>query len=225
MYRPAWSRLVVCVVSLLVLPILAALATACGAPEESKPRPLPEDPQTLSPGTYRSEEFEPSLTFTVGQGWSNLIWETSDHLALAWRDTRELHFVAAWEVYEPAKTGVPDVVEAPEDLVSWFREHPYLRTTEPKPVTVGGVEGSRFDVVVGEVPERYYGACGSDCVDIFRVENSTLGHWKGGKARAIVLEGVEGETVTIGVVSPVGEFDEFAPEAQKVIDTVEWRGS
>jgi hypothetical protein len=161
----------------------------------------------------------------VGEGWSNLPWEGSDHLALAWRDTRELHFVAAREVYEPAKAGVPDAVEAPEDMVGWFREHPYLRTTEPKPVTVGGVEGSRFDVVVGEVPERYYGACGSDCVDIFRVgDSSTLGHWKGGKARAIVLEGVEGETVTIGVASPKGEFDEFVSEARKVIDTVKWTG-
>jgi hypothetical protein len=225
MYRPTLRKQALGLGLLATLVVLALSACGGGQEQADRPRPLPEDPQTLSPGTYRSEEFEPALTFTVGEGWSNLIWETSDHLALAWRDTRELHFVAAWEVYEPAKTGVPDVVEAPEDLVGWFREHPYLRTTEPKPVTVGGIEGSRFDVVVGEVPERYYGACGSDCVDIFRVENATLGHWKGGKARAIVLEGVEGETVTIGVVSPVGEFDEFVSEARKVIDTVKWTGS
>ena len=43
--------------------------------------------------------------------------------------------------------------------------------------------------------------------------------------RLIVLEDVKGETVTIGFVSPATEFDEFAPEAQKVIDTVEWGGS
>jgi hypothetical protein len=55
MYRPALSRLVFRVVGLLVIPILA-LATACGAPEEANPRPLPEDRQALRPGTYRSEE-------------------------------------------------------------------------------------------------------------------------------------------------------------------------
>ena len=43
--------------------------------------------------------------------------------------------------------------------------------------------------------------------------------------RLIVLEDVKGETVTIGFVSRATEFDEFAPEAQKVIDTVKWRGS
>ena len=46
---------------------------------------------------------------------------------------------------------------------------------------------------------------------------------EGDKVRLIVLEDVKGETVTIGFVSPATEFDEFAPEAQKVIDTVEWR--
>ena len=62
MYSPALSRLVVGVLGLLVLPILA-LATACGATEEAKPRPLPEDDKALQPGEYRSEEFEPSLSF------------------------------------------------------------------------------------------------------------------------------------------------------------------
>jgi hypothetical protein len=39
----------------------------------------------------------------------------------------------------------------------------------------------------------------------------------------IVLEDVKGETVFMGFRSPATEFDEFAPEAQKVFDTVEWR--
>jgi hypothetical protein len=39
------------------------------------------------------------------------------------------------------------------------------------------------------------------------------------------LEDVEGETVITGFVSPAAEFDEHAPEARKVIDTVQWRGS
>jgi hypothetical protein len=43
--------------------------------------------------------------------------------------------------------------------------------------------------------------------------------------RVIVLEDVEGETVTIGIFSPASEFEEFVPEAQKVIDTVKWSGS
>ena len=102
MYRPALSRLVFRVVGLLVLPILA-LPTACGAPppEEPKPRPLPEDTQTLSPGTYRSEEFEPSFSFTIGEGWTNQPLETSDNLALTWGRTWLLRFFKPQVVYEP----------------------------------------------------------------------------------------------------------------------------
>jgi hypothetical protein len=212
---------------LLVTLVVLALS-ACGGEkqQEFKPQPLPEEQQELRPGTYGSEEFKPSLSFRVGEGWANLLQEGYDHLALTWRDTGDLHFVTARRVYEPTKKGAPNAVEAPEDLVGWFRQHPLLQTDKPKQVTVGGIEGERFDVVVREVPEGYYGACGSDCVDIFRVsEASTVWLPKGYKARVIVLEDVKGETVTIGVGSPANEFDEFAPEAQKVIDSMEWTGS
>jgi hypothetical protein len=39
------------------------------------------------------------------------------------------------------------------------------------------------------------------------------------------LEDVKGETVTMGFASLATDFDKFAPEAQKVIDGVEWTGS
>jgi hypothetical protein len=63
-------------------------------------------------------------------------------------------------------------------------------------------------------------------VDLFRL--STGGPIllvEGEKARAIVLKDLEGETVTIGFVSLASEFGKHAPEAQKVLESVEWRGS
>ncbi len=45
-----------------------------------------------------------------------------------------------------------------------------------------------------------------------------------GKARVIVLEDARGETVVTGFAIRAAEFDEHAPEAQKVLDTLEWRG-
>jgi len=45
------------------------------------------------------------------------------------------------------------------------------------------------------------------------------------KHRVIVLENVKGQTVTIDFSTPVVLFDKFAPEAQKVVNTVEWGGS
>ncbi len=66
--------------------------------------------------------------------------------------------------------------------------------------------------------------CGSDCVDLFKSSNDLrLGLGEDTKEHEIVLEDVKGKTVVIRFGSL--DFDEFAPEAQKVIDSVEWRDS
>lgn len=211
----------------LLVAVLAFAASACGGKEQqiSRPQPLPEEGQALRTGEYRSEEFEPSLSFRVGEGWATDPPEASDILRLTRGEMGGLGFANIREVYEPSETGTPNVVEAPEDMVGWFRRHPYLETTEPEPVTVGGVKGVRFDVVGEDVPEGYRGVCGTGCVDIARFsDGSRLFHPEGARERLIFLD-VEGETVTMGFGSPASEFDEHAPEAQKVIDTVQWRGS
>jgi hypothetical protein len=175
---------------------------------------------------YRSEEFKPSFSFRVGEGWTTLPPEASDTLFIVQGEARGIGFVNPQEVYKPTKTGTPNVVEAPEDMVGWFQQHPYLQTDKPEPVTVGGVKGVQFDVVVEDLPENHYGVCGSDCLDLFRLSTgSPVSQVEADKVRLIVLEVVKGETVTIGLVSPATEFDEFAPEAQKVIDSVKWTGS
>jgi hypothetical protein len=221
------------VLSLGLLVVLVVLAlSACGGDEKkAKARPLPEDPKALRPGTYRSEEFKPSLSFHVGKGWSSSPLEASDVLQIARGQTAGLGFVNVQEAYKPTKTGTPNVVDAPEDMVGWLQQHPYLQTSKPEPVRVGGVKGVQFDVVVGDRPQNYIPVCTTivgnpNCVDLFRLSTG----WpillvEGEKVRAIVLEDVGGETVTIGFSSPASEFGELAPEVQKVLDSVEWRGS
>jgi hypothetical protein len=215
---------------LLVTLVVLALS-ACGGEKQqvSKPQPLPEEQQQLRTGVYRSEEFKPSLTFRVGEGWSNLPPEAIDALFIVQGETRRIGFVNAFEVYKPTKTGALNVVEAPKDMVGWFQQHPYLQTSKPEPVTVGGVKGVQFDVVVENLPEDHYGVCGSECVDLFASLSTgvlPVFQVEADKVRLIVLEEVKGDNrVVISLVSPATEFDEFAPEAQEVIDTVEWTGS
>ena len=197
---------------------------ACGSPEEAKPRPLPDVTRELEPGTYRTEEFEPAFYFEVGEGWTHLPLEKPYDLVLSREQTGLLRFFKARDVYKPDE--LYGTVEAPEDLVDWLRRHPYLRTSAPRTVTVGGIEGQRIDaVVVEDLPEdRRVGACGWDCVTLFGLGDGTaLGVAKGDKARGIFLDDVGDDTVVIGFVGPAAEFDEHAPEAQEVIDTVEWR--
>ena len=108
---------------LLVTLVVLALS-ACGGDEEqvSKPQsPTGGRAAALRPGVYRSEEFKPSLSFRVGEGWSNLPPEASDTLFIVQGETRGIGFVNPQEVYKPTKTGTPNVVEAPEDMVGWFQ--------------------------------------------------------------------------------------------------------
>ena len=66
-----------------------------------------------------------------------------------------------------------------------------------------------------------------DCVDIFESAGGvgSIAFMKDDKQRLFVLEDVKGKTVTMGFTIPATDFDEQAPEAQKVIDSVEWTGS
>jgi hypothetical protein len=134
--------------------LLVLVLSACGGGgKKAKARPLPEEDQkALHPGEYRSEEFKPSLSFRIGKGWSTYTREAPDILRISRGEMGIVGFANVHEVYEPTRTGAPNVVEAPEDIVGWFRRHPYLDTTEPEPTTVGGVEGVQFDVIVEDLP-------------------------------------------------------------------------
>lgn len=169
------SRTVRRTLGLVMLAVLALLVLgACsGVEKEAKPRPLPEEAKPLQPGEYRSEEFEPSLSFSVGKGWKNAPPESSEFLDLQRGALGDILFLRIEGIYEPTRVGVPDLVEAPEDAeggIAWLRHHPYLRTSRPELVEVGGVEGERVDAVVGDLPEGHRGRCGTDCVDTARVE-------------------------------------------------------
>lgn len=210
---------------------VALAVGACGTPEEAKPRPLPDETRKLSPGTYRTEDFEPAFSFEVGEGWSNELPEAYDLLLITRGDEEGgLGFtnLKGARFFKPTKTGTMYMTDVPKDVVGWFREHPYLETQQADPVEVGGIEGLRLDLVVGDLPEGHYSEwCGSGCVSLIRFGSGgpPLTLWQEDKARLIVLEDVEGETVVTGFAIRAAEFNEHAPEAQKVLDTVQWRGS
>ena len=215
--------------------MVAILAlTACGgggseqeqakAQEEAEARPLPEDPKALRPGEYHSTEFKPSFSFGVGKGWrtSSYFPQIPDRLAITRGeegDAPTLVFRDLQEVFEYTKNGTTlEVEKVPKDMVGWLQHHPYLKTEKPGSATVGGVKGVQLDYTVsGDAPY--------DKINLFRYTDGTEGGAGDGfKYRAIVLEDMEGKTVTIGLGSPTTEFDEFMPEAEKVLESVEWGG-
>ncbi len=167
MYRTVGGRHLLRLGSLVAFVVLVVSACGRGGDEEAKAaRPLPEAQQALRPGTYSSEEFKPAFTFqAVDKEWETIGIELRDALSLA-QGNSVLNFLNVEKIHKPTRTGTPNVVDAPKDLAAWFQQHPYLHTEEPEPVTIGGVKGVEFDVIVSDLPKDYYGLCGSDCVDL-----------------------------------------------------------
>ena len=233
MHPPALSRLAL---SVGVLMVVTLALTACGSgsaqkeeakAQEAKARPLPLYEHDLRPGEYHSVKFKPSLSFKVSKPWSNTEEQLSDWIELGYEggDTGVISFANVKEVFKP---GTIKVVDAPQDLVGWLQQHPYLKTSKPQPVTLGGVKGEQLEVVVDHLPKDYSGNCGTDCLDIFyQSGGEQIGYFNAinRERRVFVLEDVKGETVVIWFASTADKFDKFAPEAQKVVDSVKWGGS
>src|SRR5215212_9262644 len=225
------ARAALLVVGLLVTLLVLALSACGGAggQEQAKGRPLPQDPQALSPGEYHSVEFKPPLSFKVGKGWENAAEQLSEFINLGYEGGIETHYLSFANVKEVFKPDTLEMVDAPKDLLGWLQHHPYLKTSKPQPVTVGGVRGEQLDVLV-EVPKDYAVDPECDpgsCVDIAPLSNDQEAaiFMAVNKRKVIVLEDVKGDTVMIWFAAPPDEFDEFAPEAQKVVDSVKWSGS
>ena len=224
MHRPALVRSALCV-GVLMVAILALTACGNGAAQEgAKGRPLPKEEKALSPGEYHSVKFKPPLSFEVGKGWIYSGGELPDFIEVG----QSGGFITFANVKKVFKPGTSIVVDAPKDLVGWFQHHPYLKTSKPQPVTLGGIKGEQFDASVDHLPKDYYGNCGTECLDIFyQSGGERIGEFKEAnrERRVFVLEEVKGETVVIWFASEADKFDKFAPEAQKVVDSVEWSGS
>jgi hypothetical protein len=235
MFHPTMGRRALGLGLVVTLAVLAL--SACGgggsaqdqarAQEEAKARPLPEDPQALRPGEYHTVKFEPSFSFRVGKGWLNTEPQLPDFIEVGQPgEGGGIRFANVKEVYKP---GTLKVVKAPRDLVGWFQDHPLLQTSKPEPVTVGGVKGEQFEVVVKDLPKGSHGECGLECVDVFSLSGGEQSTYflerEDRERRVIVLENVKGETVVIVPSSPPEKFDEFAPEAEMVLESVEWGSS
>jgi hypothetical protein len=229
---------------LLVSLVLGVSACGSGGAEhqqaqaQAKGRPLPKYERAVLPaGRYYTTEFEPSLSFRItGDDWrfegptgtlgdpehpDYLFFEKVPEGEIAFFNLRKLK-----GVYKPrGPTGATEPVPAPDQLVGWFRHHPYLKTSEPEPATVGGAKGVQFDVVLANLPINHEGLCGkaSQCLDIFALStggSSEIYYLK--RDHYIVLESVDGVPVIIYYSDLKDRFDEFAPVAEKVLQSVEW---
>ena len=149
----------------LILSACGGGATGGGENQQARGLPLPKYQQASLPaGRYHTTEFEPSLSFRIsGDDWrfegpSGVLGDPEHPDYLFFQRVPEAQFAffnlrKVQGVYKPlGPAGETEPVPAPDKLVGWFQDHPYLKTSRPSPVTVGGVKGVQFDVVLANQP-------------------------------------------------------------------------
>ena len=109
----------------------------------------------LEPGQYHATYFDPAMGFeitTLGWTWSytgNLQMFATDESAEG-HDADVINFfldpvIAAQDCTDGPEPGVERSID---DLVAWLQAAPGLTTSDPTPVTTGGLNGVRLDLQV-----------------------------------------------------------------------------
>jgi len=186
---------------------------------------------TLIRGLRDSDRFEPAFRFEVGSEWEFAAPETTDEVFIqTGPNGGQLIFTNPHRVFDPSNLSAPKelpVAENTAEWVAWFQRHPNLNTSKLAPESVGNASGKRIDVTLTSTPENYpQDICGegSPCVPLYLLsEKSPISSYDGWKDRFVIVD-VGGETVLINVSAPKDKFDKFLPKAQKVLDSVEWKG-
>lgn len=122
----------------------------------------------LDEGTYTSQRFEPTLTFTVPAGWNNP-WDTRGSFELwtpGWSNGSDdpddpgiyLFDHPGLELNRDVRArreGCSDAVDASVgtsalQLATWVSDHPGIATGGPSPVEIGGLAGYQLDVSIAK---------------------------------------------------------------------------
>jgi hypothetical protein len=231
----------------IVTMTLAFAPLAAGAQDEAEPEgslapqaapePLPAGTGPLEPGTYITEALGPSLTFTVGDGWSiggeavegvgvDLVPDPysydgpEDRAALGITrsdgEVFEGYCVPAggdYEAFNQMRTSIEPTAQA---LADHLAANPYLETSEPVPVEIGGHSGLQLDATASvgddcEIPVTFLWA-----IPVF--DNWVL--TDGDQGRYHLID-VDGEVVAFVLEGGADvDMEDLASLARPVIDSM-----
>jgi len=218
------------------------MTATSGATGSTATQGLPLEAGPLEPGTYTYDGFAESVTFTVGEGWEALLQgpdpgETvvGGFFALFHQDhpAANVAMLEVQRVVDPAKAWDEsgNLVPVPDDLASWFAEHPAHDAGDVTAVTVAGRDASQVDLVVAEVPRNGWPPCGGRCVlwvpvyvdqssGPLTTDDLVFGGADREHDRMIVIdEPTAPVLIDIGATN-AKTFDRFAPLADSVIATL-----
>jgi hypothetical protein len=215
---------------------LSAATTTAAAGQGLQPLPAGGP---LEPAGYRTTAFEPAASFRVALGWEVPEAETPGAITLG-RDVdstapfegRYLTFLRVGQVFanplltdeQLAGNQGKYLRPVPADLVGWLRSHPYLETSTPKKVRIGGLAGLRVDATVKDLPaqpDTCVDANPRQCVFLFPFPDSrdVWNAFAASTIRYVVLDS-DGPPLVIAVEAPEKERAAFLAQAEKVLATV-----
>jgi len=213
-------------VAIAALGVVIATVAGCGngaavasapAPTSTSatvPSPAASGPHKLTAGSlpagdYTTTEFQPTLHFTLGEGWGNNFPDDSDEIALnRGADTSMIAMTRASRVVDPT-THKP--VPAPDDMIGWLAAHPGITWLGPKTaVEIAGVSGW---TVTGD-PK------GERDTDMFAYETGNMRVVPGNRVQYIVLP-LDGPDLTIVVQAVDDQFAAVSEAARTMLDTLE----
>lgn len=181
----------------------------------------------LDAGTYTTTTFQPSITYTVPAGWVDGEDLPGNFLLQLENDPRYIGIYRDGTAPLGCEdTGVPGVGHSIDAWADWLTSHPGLVTSEPQPVSVGGLDGVYLDI---GLDPGWTTACpfsGGNPVLPFIVGDgiSSLQHvlFRGLEERLYLLD-YHGGNVAIEIgPEGAGSLDDWLKVVDPVIDSIQF---
>lgn len=186
----------------------------------------------LSIGTYRSQLFEPPVTFGIqDQGWTanrdlaevlGLVREVVPRGSVSFLRVTNVFADPCVEGGEGVETGL-----AAGQVIAALEALPHLAVTNRTPVEVGGAAGEQADVTVAEGALAACGGLVGSDVAIFGAGDEVWRAASGERFRLIAID-VAGQAVTILMstdwteTQSVQELEDLLELGQRIVDGVEF---
>jgi hypothetical protein len=173
----------------------------------------------LPAGTHSSLRFVPAVTFTVPEGWTNGVDGEVAGYDLSTGSSGTILIQATdgwadgWGICAAAYA--PGAALTAADITAALRASEHLVTTEPVPVTIGGLEGQRLDV---HLSSSGSGVCEPASDDPPDLDFSDI------RLRLVVLDHPDGSDVVPILLQSghAAEFDHFVADAMPIVESFEF---
>ena len=222
-------------------PTASPTATPVGSTPTDSPTPTPvktaslcapADPECTGPlaaGMHTTSKLLTPFTFVVPEGWSKPLDEPGA-VNLQTIESSYDAIIGVWPDWAIASQGTctadpePGVGRTVDDLVNFLVDHPGLVTSDPQPVSVGGLDGTLLDI---RADAAWRGPC-FPRVNLFthRSTIDDVGWWDiddSDRLRLYFLDAGDGRVVNVDIqTSEAEDYETFLDLATPVVESFDF---